>query len=90
MFPRLLLDLVKFQAGVVLTACSFTLQASGISELRDDVTAVSNPNSAGTLRSESEMERKPEVPASTQDEAKKTVVGGGPLLLTPSPTDRWG
>ena len=21
---------------------------------------------------------------------KKTVVGGGPLLLTPSPTDRWG
>ena len=28
---------------------------------------VNNPNSAGTLRSESEMERKPEVPASTRD-----------------------
>ena len=27
------------------------------------------PNSAGTLRSESEMERKPEVPASPRDEA---------------------
>ena len=27
------------------------------------------PNSAGTLRSESEMERKPEVPASNRDEA---------------------
>lgn len=39
MFPGLLLDLVKFQAGVVLTACSFTLQASAISELREDVTA---------------------------------------------------
>ena len=27
------------------------------------------PNSSGTLRSESEMERKPEVPASTREEA---------------------
>ena len=44
-------------------------RASGVPFLRQDEAWVSNPNSAGTLWSESEMERKPEVPASTRDEA---------------------
>ena len=34
-----------------------------------DEALLSCPNSSGTLRSESEMERNPEVPASNQDEA---------------------
>ena len=34
-----------------------------------DEACLSYPNSAGTLRSESEMERNPEVPASTRDKA---------------------
>ena len=34
-----------------------------------DEALLSCPNSSGTLRSESEMERNPEVPASTREEA---------------------
>ena len=46
-----------------------TEEASGVPCLDPRKSWLSCPNSAGTLRSESEMERNPEVPASTGDEA---------------------
>ena len=49
------------------------VEASGVPFLRKDVACLSCPNSAGTLLSESEMERNPEVPASTREEDRKST-----------------
>ena len=48
------------------------------------------PNSAGTLRSESELERKPEVPASTRDEALFLgFLGGSEVKNLPAMQETW-
>ena len=86
-------DLIFLGSKITADGPGTTREATRIPFLRQDEACLSCPNTAGTVQSESETERKPEVPASPRDEAlfhcaEASRVPRGPANYTASLTSQ--